>query len=66
MNSEELIELTFAKEKDQIIIWKQLKLKFASESLEKIAEEEFSDIISAITEKEITTQVDRITTESKF
>jgi hypothetical protein len=34
--------------------------------LEKIAEEEFSDIISAVTEKEITTQVEKITTESKF
>ena len=38
MNSKELIELTFAKEKDQEIIWNQLKPKFTQDALEKIAE----------------------------
>jgi hypothetical protein len=55
MNSMELIELTFAKEKDQNVIWSQIKKKFTEDQLEKIAEEEFAEIINQITEKEIIT-----------
>jgi hypothetical protein len=43
------------------VIWGQLKRKFNKETLEKIAEEEFSDLISELTEREITTQVEKIT-----
>lgn len=48
------------------MIWTQIKKKFSYETLEKIAEEEFADIINSITEKEITTHVQKITDESKF
>ena len=55
MNTNELIELVFAKEKDHSYIWTVIKYKFTGEMLEKIAEEEFADIINEITEKELTT-----------
>ncbi len=53
MTVEELVELTFAKQPDHQILWLQLKCKFTMEDLEKIAEEEFSELINVITEKEI-------------
>ncbi|CDW89079.1 UNKNOWN [Stylonychia lemnae] len=66
MNSMELIEMVFTKEKDQEVIWQQIKRKFQIETLEQIAEDEFAEIINKITEKEITTQALKITEESKF
>ena len=55
MNSEELIELTFTKEKNHWVIWNLLKRNFSQEAIEKIAEEEFNEVINQITEREITT-----------
>lgn len=46
MTAEELIELTFAKQKDRTLLWLQLKVKFTPEDLERIAEEEFFDLIN--------------------
>ena len=66
MNSEELIELCFAKEKDHLVVWRQIKKRFTDDALEKIADEEFTDIISEVTEREITTQVQKIQEESKL
>lgn len=57
MTLEELVELTFAKQPDHELLWQHLKYKFTPTDLEKIAEEEFFDLINGITEKEITTQV---------
>lgn len=44
----------------------QLRVKFTPDDLERIAEEEFADLVNAITEREIITQVQRITEESQF
>lgn len=57
MTAEELIELTFAKQKDRELLWLQLRTKFTPHDLEKIAENEFADLVSAITEREIVSQV---------
>ena len=66
MTTEELIELTFAKQPDHSLLWLQLKCKFTMQDLEQIAEDEFSELINVITEKEIVTQVQKITKESEF
>jgi hypothetical protein len=55
MTAEELIELTFVKQKDRELLWLQMRPKFTMEELEKIAEEEFAELVNAITEREITT-----------
>jgi hypothetical protein len=57
MTTEELIELTFAKQPDHYQLWLQLKCKFTMQDLEQIAEDEFSELIDVITEKEIVSQV---------
>jgi len=54
MTTEELIELTFAKEPNREILWLKIRYKFTPADLEKIAAEEFADLVSIITEKEIT------------
>jgi hypothetical protein len=66
MTAEELIELACQKQKDREILWLMLKPRFSEEDLERIAAEEFVELISTITEKEITSQVQRIREESQF
>lgn len=66
MTTEELVELTFAKQPDHQLLWLQLKCKFTQQDLEQIAEDEFAELINVITEKEIVTQVQKITRESEF
>lgn len=66
MTGEELIEMIFAKQKDRQLLWMQLKTKFTPDDLEKIAEEEFADLVALITEREIVSSVERIQQESNF
>jgi hypothetical protein len=60
MTMEELVEMVFAKQPDRELVWNALRYKFAQEDLEKIAAEEFADLVNDIVEKEITTQVHKI------
>ena len=55
MTARELIELTFAKQKDRVLLWLQIKVKFSSEELDQIAEEEFAYLVNGICEREIKT-----------
>ena len=66
MSTEELVELAFSKQKDRELLWLQLKKRFTQEDLEKIAEEEFADLVAAITEREIVAQVESIQEEAQF
>ena len=60
MTMEELVEMVFAKQPDRDLVWNAIRYKFAQEDLEKIAAEEFADLVNDIVEKEITTQVHKI------
>lgn len=64
MTPRELIEILFTKQKDRTLLWLQIRPKFTNEELESIAEEEFAELIGAITEREIRQQVQLITQES--
>ena len=66
MTARELIELTFAKQKDRVLLWLQIKVKFSSEELDQIAEEEFAYLVNGICEREIKTQIQAISQESQF
>ena len=52
--------MVFAKQPDRELVWNAIRYKFAQEDLEKIAAEEFADLVNDIVEKEITTQVHKI------
>lgn len=60
MTMEELVELIFAKQPDRELLWNAIRYKFSQADLEKIAAEEFADLVNEIVEKEITTQVQKV------
>lgn len=64
MTPRELIEILFTKQKDRTLLWLQIRPKFTNEELESIAEEEFAELVGAITGREIRQQVQLITQES--
>lgn len=71
MTIQELMTFVFMKPRDpgvegELYIWKLVKQNLSLEALEKIAESEFLDAISAICEKQIREAVSRVSNEARF